>query len=388
MKSDFRYWLHLVESTSLFENYRFISRSRHGDISADELMQDVHNSKALYKLGTANRYNAEQILVMQAEEDDPRCILWLSYGNEARVHEKYESEAGPIIKYLINKWPAYAKFIDEDTGLALAELTTRRVTPAAVKLWYHGTSSVKLPTIERFGLQPQDVSQRQYRGMGGSKEGLVYLTSDINTAAFHAENSVKHFGGAPVILKIDISGLENQIRTDHDVKHTALGRDDWTSGSATDYRRIKRTPGQGSFLTIQTIAFAGRIPANRISIRFRGKETKRPPRIETKNEQYTFVNALGDAAQKLPDANKDAFFKIIGAGNSGSTGRTLTYPPKYYESTKQLVNSVHSGKSQPARYASWIRGMYARSRRWRGHYDPGYSAIGAIIAAEYERLRA
>ena len=383
---DLKQWLRLVESgILLLENYRFIARNRHGDTSADELMNDVDIPKTLYKLGTANRYHHEQILVVQSYDDDaPRgSFLWLGYG-EAKLSQQYEGETGPIIKYLLNKWPAYADFVDQDTGLALSHLTSRRATPAAVKLWYHGTSSVKLPTIERFGLQPQDVSQRQYRGMGGSKEGLVYLTSDLDTARFHAQNSVKHFGGAPVILKVDIAGLENQIRTDHDVRHTPLARS--ASTSATDERRIKRTPGQGSFLTIQTIAFAGRIPANRIAVEFRGKETKRTARVETKNEQYTFVNALGDAAQKLPNDNKDAFFKIIAARSSGSTGRTITYPPSYYENTKQLVNSVHGEKTQPARYASWVRGMYARSRYWRGHYDAGYITIGAIIAAEYERL--
>lgn len=68
---------------------------------------------------------------------------------------------------------------------------------------YHGTSTALLPTIRRFGLQP-DVEERTF---AEGTPGYVYLTalydgSGKGDASFYARAAAGHFGGYPVVLRV------------------------------------------------------------------------------------------------------------------------------------------------------------------------------------------
>jgi hypothetical protein len=376
----------------LTESFSFVSRDNHGNpASAASLMADTYLAKVIVKWGTDHRYGGEQIGVFEYEHDIPNGFSIILDNQEARIYETYSGEAGPVIKAILAQWPDYAEFTTDDGSTLAEKAKEKRARPDEQEFWYHGTTSEHVPTILKLGLRPQDVENRQYRGVGGSKEGMVYLTSDEDTARFHAANSVKHFGGAPTVLKIDIKGLESQIRTDHDVNYTTLDPRGFDSSASLDLRRIKKTAGQGSYLTIQTIAFSGRIPPTRISIYWQGKAVKAAPKVEKKIDHLAFINALGRAGQKLSQGEKYEFFKIIGLQPSGWTGRQVRFDDMYYEDVSKTLNSVYHSKMQPAKYAQWLRGMLSRSRYWRPSKKTSYvpdtrKEIGGLIAAEAARL--
>jgi len=384
----------------LLETYRFLTRDERGnDISPDELMDDVDEPKIIVRWGR-DRYQDELIAVFPLDDgydEQKRFHVILDDQSATIERESFQFEAAPIVKYLLSRWPQYASFTlhsmpsyYSETALGdvetLADLAkhTKRPSVTDQRIWYHGTSSVHAPEILRLGLRPQDADNRQYRGMHGSKENMVYLTSDIDTAEFHAKNSVKHFGGAPTVLRIDISGLEANIRTDHDVRFTPLAAER-NAQNQGDLKRIRAKPGQASYMGLKTISFAGRIPPSRISILSQGADTKAAPRLQKIAGQYEFLKALGALTSGIAAAYMDQFFHIIGAQPSGWTGTTKRYPDSYRENVPLLINSIHNGRQAPASYAQWIRGMYRRTGAWRTRGGV-YTQIVTLIADEIKRL--
>lgn len=379
---------------ALIETYRFLTRDNRGnDQSPDALMSDLDTAKIIARWGR-DRYGNEQIVVLPRiyHETEKTFHIILQDNAVSIENERFEYEAAPIIKYLLSRWPQYASFTMESMPFyyedveTLADLVKKTKRPSVTdqRIWYHGTSSIHAPEILRLGLRPQDTENRQYRGMGGSKENMVYLTADVMTAEFHANNSIKHFGGAPTILQIDITGLEAAIRTDHDVRHTRLSpaRNQYHQ---TDISRIQKTPGQASYMGLKTIAFAGRIPPSRISILSQGKATKAEPRLQKLNTQYVFIKALSELTPRISKWDMDQFFYILGAQPSGWTGTTKRYPDEYRENVPSLINSIHRQRTTPARYAQWVRGMYRRTGKWRV-VGGVYTQITKLIMAEIKRL--
>ena len=126
------------------------------------------------------------------------------------------------------QWESQATEVDPYTSIQEQE---RRYAGRDVWL-YHGTTTALLPTIRRFGLQP-DVEERTY---AEGTPGYVYLTalydgSGKGDASFYARAAAGHFGGDPVVLRVivpfdeldrdeddsDLVGYRYQYRTPYPV---------------------------------------------------------------------------------------------------------------------------------------------------------------------------
>ena len=385
-----RYYIQLVENLliKLLENYRLVTKDQRGNfISADKVMSDIDIPKAIYKRPPIHREQFDSLWVFPIyRELDDDWILFLQ-DEQYKVREKYENEAAPIVKFILSQYPQYSNF-KNDTDITLQEFSqNKRARPEEQQSWYHGTSSLRLPAIFKMGLLPQNLEDRLYRGIGASDRG-VYLARDADIAQMHAENAMQHFGGAPVVLKINLKGLEDKFRNDGDVERTVLGSK--RISSTKDERRIKTNPGQASYLQIGTIAFAGRIPPNRISIEWQGKETNKKAITQNKSEHFDFINQLSRLAGQLNERSIYDFCIIVGARPAGWSGRKPNFQYKQNE-LAQLVHSVYNSKGKnrsigASKYKSWINGMFIRSRnRWKRSI--GVQAnIRDLIASERQRL--
>lgn len=81
----------------------------------------------------------------------------------------------------------------------------------APSVWFHGTSSIYIDNILRDGLAPNNP---------GGGRSAVHLTLDREFVEKVAINKAKKVGGDPVVLVVDVSGLDILIvGTDFD-SHT------------------------------------------------------------------------------------------------------------------------------------------------------------------------
>lgn len=351
----------------LTENYRLFTRDNRGNWirGAEELMRDVDGEKTIMKQAPWSRSeDVAGLTIYPAIYDDVRpndFAIEIFYDGTAVVHERYYGEAIPVIKFIVQHWPEYADIQVRDEGITFGELAQmRRPRMADNTDWFHGTTTENLPNITRFGLMPREVSQRNYRGLNGSETGVVYLTSSFEMAQGHAESAAKQFGGAAIVIKVDLTGLESGIVDDHDVRYSHLHK---ATFSDIDTRRIKQRPGESSFLTIGTIGFKGRIPANRLEIVWRGKAKK--GRMQSKTGQFQFVDQLASLASQLSEGGKAEFFKIIGLRPSGWRGGQVFYNESYYKDVEKTLNSVYAQRSAPKAFQRWVNGMSIRAAKWR-----------------------
>jgi hypothetical protein len=63
------------------------------------------------------------------------------------------------------------------------------------KHWWHGTCSTNLPSIEQNGLMP-------------APGCYLHLTLDRDLARFSARRAAQRWGGDPIVLQIDTTGLD------------------------------------------------------------------------------------------------------------------------------------------------------------------------------------
>jgi hypothetical protein len=381
----------------LCEDYRLLTRDARGNWlhGAEAILDDIHQAKTILKQSPnyVRGYEPTPTLTVYPEIFDQarrnEYALELDGDYYARMHETYEGEGLPIVRFLLSRWPDYAEFDLPEQDCTLGEYAKSAVWRLQDQdIWYHGTTSIQAKGILRLGLMPQGVSARNYRGLGGSETGLVYLGSSESTAEFHAENAAKHFGGAPVVLAIDLKGLEANIVDDHDVRTTSLGQNDHDYGDIST-RRIKRRGGESSYRALGTIAYRGRIPPTRIKVIWQGKE--RAGARQQKAEHFDFVDKLSTLAKTMNKNLLYDLFLIIGLSPSGWDGSKVRFDDRYYTDPEKTINSVYQKRTQPKAFASWIRGMQKRGARWRKAYAiTGNEAIGAVlklIAEELARLQ-
>lgn len=370
------------------ENFRVITTDdRANRLRGDYILDDVDTDKVMVKWSPGYRGTDEILAVFPLEDDvgfERQEFYLILYGSDHTFdyREGYNGEVIPVAKFILSRWPSYADFTHEG-DMTFRDLAGQdRPRLATNTAWFHGTSSVKVANIMRLGMIPQSIDTRLYRGLGGSLDKVVYLSSDQEISKMHAENAVRQFGGAPTVLQIDLAGLEDQIVTDQDVRATPLGK---PSGDV-DRKRIQQRPGEASYLTIGTIAFRGRIPPNRIRIVYQGKERKQKPIDVSKAGQLEFIQALSRLAETLSKDELTAFFGVIAAKPGGWSGGRVTYPDRYYADVARTIYSVYGDKRQPARFAQWLRGMRIRSGAWRRGYDDKRKAIAALIDKENRAL--
>ncbi len=354
--------------SELLENFQLLTRDHMGNYlssNVDKIMNNIDLDKVITKQYVSRAENVSLILhpILYSEffeETNKEFRIILFNDKTAVIHETFYGEAIPALRFLLSRWPSYSDFKTED-GETLAEIANKKTKDMSSQThWYHGTTSKSLLDIRRFGLVPKDVSQRNYSGLGGSETGLVYLGSDEDVAKFHAQNAAKKFGGAPVVLKINLQGLENKIVDDHDVRYTTISK---SSPHDKRIKRIRNVPGLSSFLTLGTIAVKGRIPANRIEVVWTGKERK--GRLDDKKNQYEFVTKLSMLAKNFSRDELYTFFHIIGMETSGIADGKWLYSKNAYAEPDKAVYSVYAKKLSPRKFSRWINGMKLRSSRWR-----------------------
>lgn len=383
----------MLLSQILLENFQLYTRDDRGNWltqGVDEIMADPQSDKTILKQSpSSRRYGEQPSLTVYPEfiEIEREFSLVLS-DDHAWVSETYPGESIPVIRFLLSRWPEYGEFTLESSGKALQDIAAQDI-PAMRKqeFWYHGTTTNALPDIQRLGLMPRDVNQRNYRGLGGSEKGLVYLAANSDDSRMHAENAAQQFGGAPVLLKIDLSGLEAGIVDDHDVRFTTLGKGGYDSGDRTT-DRIRNRGGEASYRAIQTIAYKGRIPPTRIEVIWQGTEKK--GRVQRRSDHYEFVDKLSALAKQLNKDQLYEFFHIVGAPPSGWTGSQVKYSDIFYTEPEKLINTIYSRRSQPKQFARWINGMRLRSAKWRNSqkrwYKDDIGSVLKLIDEQYQDL--
>ena len=342
-------------------------------INGTDSMDDVDGEKTIVKQRSPYRELNEPVLAVYPQvypEKQPGFSIRIYHDHTADITETFEGEVIPVLRFILSRWPEYGDIVTQShNGLTdeVTEVTFKEIASQERKRlrnqqdWFHGTTSLYAPDILRIGLAPQDVSKRNYRGMNGSETGVVYLGSDEDTAKFHAKNAAKNLGGAPVVLKIDMTGLENRIVNDHDVRDYPLVKDHNSNDISAN--RVKNNPGEASYLTIGTISVKGRIPPNKISIAWQGKETVGAR--QKKSSQIQFVDQLASLAKQLDKPKLYDFFKIIALQPSGWQGGRVKYNDSYYADIEKTINTVYGYKAQPKQFAKWVNGMRIRAGSWR-----------------------
>jgi hypothetical protein len=87
---------------------------------------------------------------------------------------------------------------------------------------YHGTCSKHIFDILRFGLRP--VGHSNWMNIGAHFPDRIFLTADINKAAFHANHSAKKTKSRPIIVEATIPD-RRRIDLDYDIANTFYGSD-------------------------------------------------------------------------------------------------------------------------------------------------------------------
>lgn len=370
----------------LCENFRLLTRDNRGNWlsqGVDEIMADSDAPKTILKVASTLTVHPN----VYPEINDGFYIEVFGYNDQGRIRETFHGEAVPVLRFILSRWPQYGTVVDDETGISFADIAKQgRPRLANQREWYHGTASLHVPEIMRLGLRPRDTSERNYAGLGGSETGMVYLAADRDAATMHAENAARKFGGAPTVLQIDLTGLEDRIVDDHDVRVVALGKKHAERGDRTT-QRVKANPGESSYLTLGTIAFKGRIPPNRIKVVWQGKE--KVGRKQKYSVQYQFVNQLGALAKQLTDRHDlHELFRIVGVRPSHYYGRTFEYADNYYDAPDKTMHSVYRARSQPKRFEQWLNGMRLRAGRWRGKtQNPAAQQIVQLIDQMYAELQ-
>lgn len=109
-----------------------------------------------------------------------------------------------------------------DNYKILANDYVRKSDNSEIKYAYHGTSTAVCSSISELGLAPRELSNADAHFIGHANESLtdrVYLATEsgIGAAIFAARSAVRALGGSPIILKVNLSELEeDRLKPDED----------------------------------------------------------------------------------------------------------------------------------------------------------------------------
>lgn len=108
--------------------------------------------------------------------------------------------------------------------MKIHEIITERSGQQKVVTMYHGTSSVFLPSIQKFGLNPNP-AQKSFGledGEAWASYGGIYLTTAKNMAQAAARSAVRNHGGEPILITVQYvlgsGGLDEDQANDTIIK--------------------------------------------------------------------------------------------------------------------------------------------------------------------------
>lgn len=152
-------------------------------------------------------------------------------------------------------------------------ISSEQLKGSIPKNLYHGTTSEYAYRILRFGLQPGEATTN-YPGLGPhndiSHDEVVFLTEDIEKAAYHATNAVNQQGGFPVVFEFNIPD-PSKLVSDYDVEsmydeeYEGNIYNNTYKAPVTEFSsKIKEPPFDFS-KKIGVFGYKGRIPSNFIT---------------------------------------------------------------------------------------------------------------------------
>lgn len=86
--------------------------------------------------------------------------------------------------------------------MKINEIITERAGQQRVVIMYHGTSSTFLPSIQKFGLDPNPLKKSFYFSDAWQSYGGIYLTTSKQMAKAASDAAVGRHGGEPILITV------------------------------------------------------------------------------------------------------------------------------------------------------------------------------------------